>query len=102
MAKGANVMRMAEIADRVSILGIKMERGLKGVESELRALLPFCRVSTADMAKLHRANIEGWEANQHLFDHLEGKVALPAHEFVAWAARAHAANKQRIAIKNHI
>lgn len=95
-------MGQADIADRLSILGIKMERGMKSVESEIRALLPFCRVSPADLAKLHRANLEGWEANQHLFDHLEGKVELPSHEFVAWAAKAHSANKERIALKNHI
>lgn len=95
-------MGQADIADRLSILGIKMERGLKGIESEIRALLPFCHVSPADMAKLHRVNLEGWEANQHMFDHLEGKAIMPDHEFVAWAAKAHAANKERIAIKNHI
>jgi hypothetical protein len=99
-----------ELADRLSILMLKMEK----MPDKAHMIRPeylyiweifLWHFKNADaiheqLAELLHHNEQGWDANQVLFDRFSRDE--DAQNIETWARRAHAANQARIRIKNQI
>ena len=98
---GAPTMSQAEVADRLTILELKYENGLHA-RGEHTRLASCCQVPESMMNQLRRINRQGWDAVGRVTEHFEGRAVLIDSEIIEQCRRAHASNKERIAMKNEI
>jgi len=94
-------LTQAEIADRITILGLKARHGFD-VESEMARMQRHCIVPWDLVEPLRRANKECWDAMQGMIDHFEGRAVLPDLELIAVVRGGYFSNKERVRLKNVI
>ena len=94
-------MSQADLADRITILELKLKEGLP-VYAELSLYLWECEAPAELVDQLRAVNADGWHWVGIITDHFEGRRCVPDDILLNACRLAHDSNKARIALKNEI
>lgn len=103
MAYGLIWVSPGELADRLSILEIKHEKGLCGPEEvqELQGQWEQIGVGRSYVDELKRINLEAWDYVQKIYEYFD-ECKWPDADIAATCRIAHKLNKKRVTLKNKI